>query len=86
MSKPSIQNGPLMSELVVARPDPRGSPLQILPFPLKLREPRGEIIMGARAATNNNVTQSVVGGRGDVIVRGGREGCEEGVTREDILI
>ena len=84
MSKLSIGSGPLMSKLVVAMPDPRGSPPQILPFPLKLREPREETIMGgARDATNNNVTKSLVGGRGDVIVRGGREGCEEGVTREN---
>ena len=32
-----------------------------------------------RDAANNIATKSLVGGRGDVIVRGGREGCEEGV-------
>jgi hypothetical protein len=86
MSKPSIGSEPLMSESVGARPDVRGPPPQIPVFPPKLREPREETKVGGERETANNVTESLVGGRGDDLGRGGREGCGEGVSRETHIV
>jgi len=79
LGKPSIGSGP--SESVGARAvfGERGTPPQIPVFPLE-REPRDEkMVGGARSATGNNNNKLLVGGEGDGIVRGRREGREEGV-------
>src|SRR5690349_15288857 len=54
---------------------PLGLPPQIPPFPSKLSTVQGEL--------KNNINRSLGGGDGDEIVRGGREGSEEGVSREN---
>ena len=52
-----------------------GLPPQIPPFPSKLIVDQVEL--------KKNINRSLGGGDGDEIVMGGREGCEEGVSREN---
>ena len=65
---------------------------QTLPFPSKVvgdrsdgKGPREEKRAGGvRSESNNGVSRPLGGGDGDRLVRGGRKGCEDGVSRENI--
>ena len=67
---------------------------QIPPFVSRLtgakseseRPREGKTEGGVRDRLNNNASRSLGGGDGDRSTRGGREGCEAGVTRENTTI